>query len=169
MHPLPRAILSTLFTFCLLLGAVPAAVAEPEPRTNRMRGASPSLPAASATTGWSSTSGRAAAVDVALAQVGKPYRWGGSGPNSYDCSGLTSYAWRKAGVTLPHSSRRQYRATSRVSRSNLRPGDLVFYYSPVSHVAMYVGDGKVVEAPNRGGQVRVASLSRPGYTGAGRP
>jgi peptidoglycan DL-endopeptidase CwlO len=126
---------------------------------------------ASVATSQSSAASRSAsrAVTVALAQVGKPYRWGGSGPNSFDCSGLTSFAWRRAGEALPHSSRRQYGVTTRVSRSNLRPGDLVFFYSPISHVAMYVGDGKVVEAPGRGRHVRVASLKRSGYAGAGRP
>lgn len=110
------------------------------------------------------------AVDVALDQVGKPYQYGGSGPNSFDCSGLTSYAWRAAGVELPRTSRDQYARSQRISRSQLQPGDLVFYHQPVSHVAMYIGDGKVVESPNSGNRVRVSSsgLSRGDITGYGR-
>ncbi len=111
------------------------------------------------------------AVDVALAQIGKPYRWGGSGPSSFDCSGLTSFAWAAAGVDLPRSSRMQYSATTRITRSQLQPGDLVFYHSPISHVAMYIGDGRVVEAPNSGNNVRIRNdgLTRSGVVGYGRP
>jgi cell wall-associated NlpC family hydrolase len=111
------------------------------------------------------------AVEVALAQLGKPYAWGGNGPNSFDCSGLTSFAWRAAGVELPRTSAAQYSGTTRISRSDLRPGDLVFYHSPVSHVAMYIGDGKVVEAPNSGNNVRIRNdgLTRSGVVGYGRP
>lgn len=110
------------------------------------------------------------AVDTALAQLGKPYRWAGSGPNSFDCSGLTSFAWRAAGVSIPRSSRAQYGATTRVSRADLRPGDLVFYHSPISHVAMYIGGGRVVEAPNSGNVVRIRNdgLTRRGVVGYGR-
>ena len=111
------------------------------------------------------------AVQVALGQVGKPYAWGGSGPGSFDCSGLVTYAYRAAGVThLPRSSSAMYGATTRISRSDLRPGDLVFYHSPVSHVAIYIGNGQVVEAPNSGNNVRVRSdgLTRRGVVGFGR-
>jgi cell wall-associated NlpC family hydrolase len=111
------------------------------------------------------------AVEVAMAQVGKPYRWGASGPGSFDCSGLTSFAWRAAGKELPRTSRMQYSGTTRISRSELRPGDLVFYHSPISHVAMYIGDGKVVEAANSRYNVRVRNdgLTRRGVVGFGRP
>lgn len=111
------------------------------------------------------------AVDTALAQLGKPYQWGGNGPGSFDCSGLTTYAWRAAGVSLPRSSRAQYGATTRVSRANLQPGDLVFYHQPISHVAMYIGGGRVVEAPNAGNVVRIRQdgLTRRGVVGFGRP
>jgi cell wall-associated NlpC family hydrolase len=111
------------------------------------------------------------AVDVAVAQLGKPYRWGATGPGSFDCSGLTSYAWAKAGVNLPRTSRMQYAGTTRISRSELRPGDLVFYHSPISHVAIYMGDGKVVEAPNSSNNVRIRNdgLTRRGVVGYGRP
>jgi cell wall-associated NlpC family hydrolase len=109
------------------------------------------------------------AVNAALSQVGKPYQWGGAGPDSYDCSGLTMWAWAQAGVSLPHSSQMQYSATPRVSRSALRPGDLLFFGSPIHHVGMYVGNGRMVEAPYTGASVRVVSASRSDYVGAGRP
>jgi cell wall-associated NlpC family hydrolase len=115
------------------------------------------------------TSKAAIAVETALAQVGKPYRWAGSGPNSFDCSGLTSYAWRAAGVSLPHNSGMQHNATTRVAKSDLQPGDLLFFYSPISHVGMYIGDGKMVEAPYTGKNVRVRSIELGGFVGAGRP
>src|SRR3954451_5386738 len=109
------------------------------------------------------------AVDVALAQVGKPYAWGGSGPSSYDCSGLTQYAYKAAGVALPHSSRSQSTMGAAVSKANLKPGDLVFFYSPVSHVAMYIGNGQIVHASTAGQPVKVAKLdSMPSYSGARR-
>lgn len=115
-------------------------------------------------------SGNAAgAVQFALAQVGKPYQWGGSGPNSYDCSGLTSAAWGSVGVSLPHSSSMQYGVTRRISRSQLQPGDLMFFGSPIHHEAMYIGNGQMVESPRTGLNVRVVSTDRSDYVGAGRP
>ena len=113
--------------------------------------------------------GAATAVNTALAQVGDPYVWGASGPDSFDCSGLTMYAWAQAGVSLPHNSGMQYAATSRVSQSDLQPGDLLFYGSPIHHVTMYIGNGQMVEAPYSGASVRVASYLRSDYVGAGRP
>ncbi|HEY3559141.1 MAG TPA: NlpC/P60 family protein [Kribbella sp.] len=104
-------------------------------------------------------SGRGAiAVNAALSQLGDPYVWGADGPNSYDCSGLTMYAWGKAGVSLSHSSKAQVGEGRRVSRSELAPGDLVFYYSPVSHVAIYLGNGRIVHAPRPGKSVEIAPL-----------
>jgi cell wall-associated NlpC family hydrolase len=115
-------------------------------------------------------SGNAAtAVQFALAQIGKPYSWGGSGPDAYDCSGLTSAAWAAAGVYLPHNSGMQYSATSRVSRDALQPGDLLFYGSPIHHVGLYIGNGQMVDAPRTGYTVRVTSIDRSNYVGAGRP
>lgn len=95
------------------------------------------------------------AVRTALDQVGDDYEYGGSGPHQYDCSGLTRYAWAAAGVDLPHSSRRQHDITRSVSRSDIRPGDLLFFRRPVGHAAIYIGDGKVVEASREGVPVRV--------------
>lgn len=115
-------------------------------------------------------SGRAAAaVEYALAQVGDSYVYGASGPNSFDCSGLTSMAWAQAGVSLPHSSRAQYSSGTKVSRSELQPGDLVFYYSPISHVGIYIGNGKIVDAANPRTGVRIASVGSMPYSGAVRP
>jgi cell wall-associated NlpC family hydrolase len=109
------------------------------------------------------------AVDAALSQVGKPYQWGAAGPDSYDCSGLTMWAWASAGVALPHNSGAQYSATPRVERSDLASGDLLFFGSPIHHVAMYIGNGQMVEAPYSGQVVRVVSMDRSDYVGAGRP
>jgi cell wall-associated NlpC family hydrolase len=113
--------------------------------------------------------GAQAAVDAALSQVGKPYQWGASGPDSYDCSGLTMWAWGQAGVSLPHNSGAQYSATPRVAQGDWQPGDLLFYGSPIHHVAMYIGNGQMVEAPYTGLSVRVVSAYRSDYVGAGRP
>lgn len=115
-------------------------------------------------------SGAQAAVQAALSQVGRPYRWGASGPSSFDCSGLTLWAWARSGVSLPHSSRAQYASTKRVSRAQWQPGDLLFFGSPIHHVGMYIGSGKMVAAPHSGAAVRVSSAtSRRDYVGAGRP
>jgi peptidoglycan DL-endopeptidase CwlO len=132
---------------------------------------SPSLAAASSGPAPSTRSSVGSAVSVALGQVGKPYSWGASGPGAFDCSGLVTYAYRAVGIShLPRSSSAMYGATTRISRADLRPGDLVFYHSPVSHVAIYIGGGQVVEAPNSGSQVRVRAdgLTRRGVVGFGR-
>jgi len=100
----------------------------------------------------------ATAVRYAMAQVGKPYQWGAAGPNAFDCSGLTMMAWRQAGVSLPHSSAAQYSVGRRISASELQPGDLIFRYSPISHVSMYIGNGQQVSATRTGDYVRVQSL-----------
>jgi cell wall-associated NlpC family hydrolase len=109
------------------------------------------------------------AVDAALSQVGKPYRWAAAGPDAYDCSGLTMWAWAQAGVSLPHNSGMQQASITPVSQSDLQPGDLIFFGSPVHHVAMYIGNGQMVEAPYTGQFVRVVSASRSDYAGSGRP
>jgi cell wall-associated NlpC family hydrolase len=108
------------------------------------------------------------AVDTALAQRGKPYVWAAAGPGSFDCSGLTAFAYRAAGITLPHSSALQARMGQAVSRADLQPGDLVFFYSPVSHVGMYIGNGQMVHAPTSGDVVKVASLDAMGHFVGGR-
>ena len=108
------------------------------------------------------------AVAYAKAQVGKSYVYGASGPDSFDCSGLTSAAWQQAGVTLPRSSSAQYAAGQKISESELQPGDLVFYYSPISHVGIYIGDGQIVNALNPGSGVQVSGLHDMPYAGAAR-
>ncbi len=115
-------------------------------------------------------SGRAAAaVQFALAQVGKAYVYGAAGPSAYDCSGLTMRAWGAAGVGLPHSSSAQMGSGARVSSSALQPGDLVFYYSPVSHVGIYIGGGQIVHAANPGTGVAVSGVFSMPFSGAVRP
>jgi cell wall-associated NlpC family hydrolase len=115
-------------------------------------------------------SGRAAAaVQYAMAQVGDSYVYGAAGPDAFDCSGLTMMAWAQAGVGLPHSSSAQYSSGARVAESDLQPGDLVFYYSPISHVGMYIGNGLIVHAANPGAGVKVSSLHEMPYVGAVRP
>jgi cell wall-associated NlpC family hydrolase len=108
------------------------------------------------------------AVDTALNQLGDPYVWGAGGPNAFDCSGLTQYAYAAAGVSLPHSSLAQSRMGTAVSRADLQPGDLVFFYSPVSHVGMYIGGGKMVHASTAGVPVLVSTVDMSGYVGARR-
>jgi cell wall-associated NlpC family hydrolase len=115
-----------------------------------------------------SSSGARAAVATALAQVGKPYVWGAAGPNSFDCSGLMQYSWSAAGVALPHSSSGQSGMGTPVSRSQLQPGDLVFFYSPVSHVGMYIGNGQMVHAATSGEPVKVVSLDSMGSYNSAR-
>ncbi len=109
------------------------------------------------------------AVSYAMAQVGKAYVWGASGPSAFDCSGLTMAAWATQGVSLPHNSGAQYAAGTPVSESELQPGDLVFYYSPISHVGLYVGNGQVVNALNPGSGVQVSGLHDMPFSGAVRP
>jgi cell wall-associated NlpC family hydrolase len=116
-----------------------------------------------------SSSGAAAAVQFAYAQLGEPYVWAAAGPSSWDCSGLTMMAWQAAGVSLPHSSAAQAAATRPVSRSELQPGDLVFFYSPISHVGIYIGGGQMIDAPHPGATVRITSISTMPFAGAGRP
>ena len=129
-------------------------------------------PVAEAATG----SPAAVAVKFAISQLGKPYRWGADGPRSFDCSGLVQTAYRAAGVALPRVSRQQYRAGTHVSLRSLRAGDLLFYAKDTSnprtiyHVGMYLGAGRMVEAPNPRAPVRIASMWRPGLLGrATRP
>jgi cell wall-associated NlpC family hydrolase len=107
------------------------------------------------------------AVKYAYAQLGKPYVWGGAGPNSFDCSGLTMRAWGAAGVSLPHSAAGQQSMLRSVSLSALQPGDLVFYGSPAYHVTIYIGGGRVIAAPHTGTNVQIQSVGS--ATSAGRP
>lgn len=111
----------------------------------------------------------AAVVKFALSQLGDSYVYGANGPNAWDCSGLTTAAWAQAGVGLPRSSSAQQGAGTPVSRDQLQPGDLVFYYSPVSHVAIYIGNGQIVHAANPGTGVVTSGVFSMPYSGAVRP
>ena len=113
--------------------------------------------------------GAAEAVSFAMDQVGDSYVYGAAGPDAWDCSGLTMAAWGAAGVSLPHSSSSQYSSGTPVSTSELQPGDLVFYYSPISHVAMYIGNGQIVHAANPSDGVLTAPVSSMPISGAVRP
>jgi peptidoglycan DL-endopeptidase CwlO len=115
-------------------------------------------------------SGRAAgAVRFALAQVGKRYQYAATGPYAYDCSGLTMAAYRSVGVYLPHQSGAQFGYGRRVSSGELQPGDLVFYYSPIHHVGIYIGGGRIVHAANPSSGVRIDPLYSMPFVGAVRP
>ncbi|WNI17349.1 C40 family peptidase [Actinacidiphila sp. ITFR-21] len=115
-------------------------------------------------------SARAAqAIAFAYRAIGLPYVWGATGPGSYDCSGLTQAAWRAAGVALPRTTYAQINAGTRIPRSRLQPGDLVFFYSGISHVGLYIGNGEMIHAPHPGAAVRVAPISGMPFAGATRP
>jgi len=110
------------------------------------------------------------AVQAALAQQGVPYRYATSSPGvGFDCSGLTAYAWAQAGVGLPHQSRAQFASIPHVPKESAQPGDLIFFYSPISHVSIYLGNGMQVHAPNTGKTVTVGSVNWGKVVGVGRP
>ncbi|WP_026469145.1 C40 family peptidase [Amycolatopsis balhimycina] len=108
------------------------------------------------------------ALNMALSKLGSPYKYGASGPTVFDCSGLMLWAYGQAGLTLPRTSREQSTFGAAVPRDQLQPGDLVFYYSPVSHVGMYIGNGQMVHAPDTGDVVKISPLQSQ-YAGARRP
>ncbi|MFC9890598.1 NlpC/P60 family protein [Streptomyces pilosus] len=110
----------------------------------------------------------AEAVAYAYGKIGSPYVWGATGPDAFDCSGLVQAAYRSAGVSLPRTTYGQIDAGRRVARSELLPGDLVFFYSGISHVGIYVGDGRMIHAPNPSAPVRLASLDEMPFAGATR-
>src|SRR3954451_15689338 len=126
-RPGRRALIALMTGAGVLLTPVAAQAAAPAPSAAAPAAVVAATPAAQT------------AVDTALAQLGDPYVWAAAGPNSFDCSGLVQYAYAAAGVRLPHSSTMQSQMGTPVSRSQLQPGDLVFFYSPVSHVGIYVG------------------------------
>jgi len=115
------------------------------------------------------------AVAEALRMRGRPYQWGATGPDTFDCSGLTGWAYRAAGLSLPRTSRQQWYAGSHVGLAALAPGDLLFWATDtqdpatIHHVAMYLGRGQMVEAPHTGAVVRVSTFYLDGYVGAVRP
>jgi|LSQX01.2.fsa_nt_gb cell wall-associated NlpC family hydrolase len=105
-------------------------------------------------------------ISYAMDYLGVPYVWGGSSPRGFDCSGLVQYVYAKVGISLPHSSRMQYGCGTSVSQGQLKPGDLVFYYNPIQHVAIYMGNGKIIHAT--GSQVQIGNAFQRGYCGACR-
>ncbi|MBL3666652.1 C40 family peptidase [Streptomyces sp. M2CJ-2] len=109
------------------------------------------------------------AVRYAVEQIGKPYEWGAEGPGAYDCSGLTSEAWGAAGTPVPRTSQEQWARLERVALDELRPGDLVVYFPEATHVALYLGDGMVVQAPRPGARVKVSPIAANPVLGAVRP
>lgn len=115
------------------------------------------------------TAAGGAALTYAAAQIGKPYVWGAEGPGSFDCSGLTSQAWAHAGRTIPRTSQEQWAQLPKVPLDQLRPGDLVVYFPKATHVGLYVGDGKVIQAPRPGAQVKVSPIAANPLLGAVRP
>ncbi len=120
---------------------------------------------------YGSVSGRGGtAIKYALAQIGDRYIFGADGLTTWDCSGLTMRAFGAAGVSLPHSSRAQYKYGKAISRKELQPGDLVFFGKPISHVAIYLGGNRMLHAPRKGSRVKIAEfdLGRKPYIGARR-
>jgi peptidoglycan DL-endopeptidase CwlO len=112
----------------------------------------------------------AAVLEAAYSVIGTPYQYGGSSPETgFDCSGFTMWAWSHAGVYLPHSSASQYASLPHVAQSDLQPGDLVFFYSPISHVGIYVGGGSMIHSPHTGSVVSVVPIYWDSFVGAARP
>ncbi|MFI9468394.1 NlpC/P60 family protein [Streptomyces sp. NPDC052492] len=109
------------------------------------------------------------AVRYAVEQLGKPYEWGAEGPATYDCSGLTSEAWHSAGAPIPRTSQEQWARLERIALVDLRPGDLVVYFPEATHVALYLGDGMVVQAPRPGARIKVSPIAANPVLGAVRP
>ncbi|MFH8221383.1 NlpC/P60 family protein [Streptomyces sp. NPDC018057] len=119
--------------------------------------------------GGSATEAGKKAVQYATAQIGKPYEWGAEGPKTYDCSGLTSQAWAAAGHPVPRTSQEQWKQLKHVSVKDMRPGDLIIYFGDASHVAMYVGKGRIVHAPRPGRTVTLAGAGTMPILGVVRP
>lgn len=121
------------------------------------------------TVGTTTTAAGKKAVEYAARQLGKPYVWGAEGPGGYDCSGLTSQAWLSAGLVIPRTSQAQWQGLTRVPVGSMRPGDLIVYYSDASHVAIYIGDGEMINAPRPGRTVSIAPAGSMPILGVVRP
>ena len=123
----------------------------------------------SGTPGSSYTAKAQKVIAFAKKQLGKPYVWGATGPNSYDCSGLTQDAWKAGGVSLPRTTWDQVKVGTKVAKSAMKPGDLIFFYDDISHVGIYVGDGRMIHAPKPGAKVRYESVDYMPFHSAVRP
>ncbi|MFJ9538288.1 NlpC/P60 family protein [Streptomyces sp. NPDC101225] len=119
--------------------------------------------------GTTATDAGKKAIAYATRQIGKPYVWGAEGPDSFDCSGLTSQAWLAAGVTIPRTSEQQWAQLRRIPIADMRPGDLIIYFSDASHVALYIGDGEIISAPRPGRYVYVSEAASMQILGVVRP
>lgn len=137
-------------------------------RASRSAGGRDTLAAPGSASSQAPNPRAAAAVSYAHQKLGSPYVWGATGPNAFDCSGLVQAAYRAAGVSLPRTTYSQIAAGRRVDRSELLPGDLVFFYAGISHVGIYVGNGRMIHAPNPSAPVRVAPLDEMPFAGATR-
>jgi peptidoglycan DL-endopeptidase CwlO len=144
------------------------AATKASPKANAESRAARKAPPAKRSSSTGSSKG-AKALAYAKAQLGEPYARSGAGPSSWDCSGLTMMAWGSVGVSLPHSSRQQFSRGRSVAKSDLRSGDLVFFYSDISHVGLYAGNGQVIHAPRPGKSVEYIKMSYMPYAGARRP
>jgi cell wall-associated NlpC family hydrolase len=109
------------------------------------------------------------AIEFAYAQLGKPYEWGSTGPNSYDCSGLVGASWRSAGVSLPRTVKQMYDAGRKVAKSDLQPGDVIYWYNDNQHNGMYIGNGKAIHAPRTGKNIEIVPLDSMPFYAASRP
>ncbi|UED88270.1 C40 family peptidase [Streptomyces profundus] len=141
------------------VAAAEQAEAEEAARASRSEDRATTDPSSGSTSDAAASSRGQAALNAAATKLGAPYVWASAGPNSFDCSGLTSWAYAQAGVSLPRVSQDQANAGTRVSMSELAPGDLVFFYPELTHVGIYAGNGQMLHAPRPGGNVEYASMS----------
>lgn len=148
--------------------APPAPPAPPAPAPAARASVRVAAASAPATAPPPPLSAAARAVETALKELGRPYRYGALGPSTFDCSGLTKFAYGAAGIVLPHSAAAQYGSGRRVNRNQLQPGDLIFWKG-LGHVGMYVGAGRMVHAPQTGQLVTITSIDQGAYLGAVRP
>jgi len=142
---------------------------EAERRAAAERAASPTFLAGGQSFPTPTRASRSEVVNIAKRYLGRPYQWGGNGPDSFDCSGFTSHVYRQVGVSLPRTSRAQIHAGQRVSRADIQPGDLVFFGNPIHHVGIYVGGGQMIHAPQPGQVISFAPAFNNGFVGATRP
>nr|WP_276515314.1 NlpC/P60 family protein [Actinomadura coerulea] len=103
-----------------------------------------------------------------MSKIGRPYVWGAAGPSTFDCSGLTMWAYKQVGINLPHYTGSQWNAGTHVSRGELQPGDLVFFHADLHHMGIYIGGDKMLHAPHTGDVVKIASMNGRPFAGGVR-